>query len=150
LNQLRRLPVGPLFESAGLTALDVYRDAAALPSAKQRPTLVAHANPVELRLLEAMLQKLGVSFESVRAEDDLLPMLRDRRFKALVVHGQLLKNGVPDALVSEDREMEQDLRVMVVGEVDDAVARCLAESYTAFAHYENAPRVSQLRDFLTA
>jgi anti-sigma regulatory factor (Ser/Thr protein kinase) len=150
LNQLRRLPVGPLFESAGLTALDVYRDAAALPSAKQRPTLVAHANPVELRLLEAMLQKLGVSFESVRAEDDLLPMLRDRRFKALVVHGQLLKSGVPDALVSADREMEQDLRVMVVGEVDDAVARCLAESYTAFAHYENAPRVSQLRDFLTA
>jgi len=150
LNQLRRLPVGPLFESAGLTALDVYRDAAALPSAKQRPTLVAHANPVELRLLEAMLQKLGVSFESVRAEDDLLPMLRDRRFKALVVHGQLLKNGVPDALVSADREMEQDLRVMVVGEVDDAVARRLAESYTAFAHYENAPRVSQLRDFLTA
>lgn len=150
LNQLRRLPVGPLFESAGLTALDVYRDAATPLTAKQRPTLVAHANPVELRLLEAMLQKLGVSFESVRAEDDLLPMLRDRRFKALVVHGQLLKNGVPDALVSADREMEQDLRVMVVGEVDDAVARCLAESYTAFAHFENAPRVSQLRDFLTA
>ena len=150
LNQLRRLPVGPLFESAGLTALDVYRDATSVALGNQRPTLVAHENPVELRLLEAMLQKLGVAFESARTEDDVIPMLRNGGFKAVVLHGQLLENGVADALVSPDLEMERDLRVMVVGEVDDAVARRLAESYSAFAHYENAPRVAQLREFLTA
>lgn len=146
LHQVRHIPVGPLFESAGLTAFDVYRD----PLEKSReslPTLVAHENPVELRLLEVMLQKLGRSFVSAHNKAELLPLLNERAWHALLIHGRILEETSADTLFDEIATHDGTPRLAVVGELDDATRLQLAERRPAIAHFQTSPRLSQLRDF---
>ncbi|MDZ7638271.1 MAG: ATP-binding protein [Bryobacterales bacterium] len=146
LYQVRRIPVGPLFESAGLTAFDVYRD----PQEKYReqlPTLVAHENPVELRLLEVMLQKLGRSFVSARTEADLLALLQSGAWHAFLIQGRMLQQSAANVLLPEKSPPAVPLRLALVGDAEDAVIHRVSESCVAFAHFYAMPRLSQLRDF---
>lgn len=146
LHQVRRVPVGPLFESAGLTAFDVYRD----PRQKGRdllPILIAHDSPVELRLLEVMLQKLGRTYVSARTEEELLPLLHSRAWHALLIHGRMLEGSSTNALLQESNPPKGELRLAVVGEADDTIILRLSERCAAFAHFQTSPRLSQLRDF---
>ncbi len=146
LQQVRHIPVGPLFESVGLTAFDVYRDP--LDNSRELlPTLVAHENPVELRLLEVMLQKLGRTFVSAHNKTELLPLLRNRTWHALLIHGRILEETSPNTLIEGIGSPNGLPRLAVFGELDDAVHRQLSERCPALSHFQTSPRLSQLRDF---
>ncbi len=149
LYQLRHIPVGPLFESAGLTALDVYRDPVD-KGGEMLPTLVAHENPVELRLLEVMLQKLGRSFVSAHNNEELFPLLNAKVWHALLIHGRIVEETSANSLFEQLGAPNPIPRLAVVGEVDDAVRQQLSERCAAIAHFQATPRLSQLRDFLRA
>jgi hypothetical protein len=146
LQQLRKAPVGPLFESAGLTAFDIYRDSA-VTSPRPLRALVAHENPVELRLLEVMLQKLKMPYLSASGETELLAKLGDGAFEALLIHGRLLQEPAAGALLASFEHRELPLRVAVVGDVQDELLQQLSAQCAVFAHFQAAPRLSQLRDF---
>ncbi|MCL4782374.1 MAG: hypothetical protein KJZ70_05005 [Bryobacterales bacterium] len=147
LHQLRRIPVGPLFESAGLTAFDVYRDPVD-NGGEMLPTLVVHENPVELRLLEVMLQKLGRSFVSAHNNTELLPLLNANAWHALLIHGRILEEASAGTIVQELSAPHAIPRLAIVGEMDDAIRRQLSERSQTIAHFQSPPRLSQLRDFL--
>jgi signal transduction histidine kinase len=149
LRQLRSAPVGPLFESAGLTAFDVYPGIAA-SKPDLLPVLIAHENPVELRLLEVMLQKLDRPFLSASGETELLALFENGAFHALLLHGRMLQSSAIQALLPGNGQPDRPLRVAVVGEADPTTLDEFARRYPAFTHFRSSPRLSQLRDLLDA
>lgn len=112
------------------------------------PTLVVHENPVELRLLEVMLQKLGRSFVSAHNNTELLPLLNANAWHALLIHGRILEEASAGTIVQELSAPHAIPRLAIVGEMDDAIRRQLSERSQTIAHFQSPPRLSQLRDFL--
>lgn len=149
LQQLRKSPVGPLFESAGLTAFDIYRDAAQ-SSLRPLRAIVAHENPVELRLLEVMLQKLKIPYHSASGETELLAELGAGDFGAVLLHGRLLQAPVASALLASVKDRGLPLRLAVVGDAQDESLQQLAGQCAVFAQFQASPRLSQLRDLFHA
>ncbi|MCZ2154840.1 MAG: hypothetical protein LC114_13215 [Bryobacterales bacterium] len=149
LYRARCLPDRPVVETEGLPTHNVCRDS--LPCTREpMSVLVAHENPVELRLLEAMLQRLGCTFISAHTAEELVSVLAGGEWTALLIQGRLLEKGSARSLTNGSTPNGEVPRLALIGEASHEALARLSESRAEFTQFRSAPRISELREFLNA
>ncbi len=149
LKKLRHAPLGPLFEAAGMTAFDLFRESPP-PRLRNGILLLANDNPVELLRLEGIARKLGMEWRSTTSTKELAQAIASETVSTAIVQSSLLTTEAQVAFWRTASEDRPPVRLLVTGALDAALRAQLGTSPVSFQALPESPRLAQLREALSA
>ncbi len=149
LKRLRNVPLGPLFEAAGMTLFDLYSGSPP-PRVRNGVLLLANDNPVELLRLEGIARKLGLEWRSASSTKELAQLIHTETLSAAVVQSTLLTTEAQVALWRTASDNRPPVRLIVTGALDAVTRSQLSASPVSYQVLVESPRLAQVKAALSA